>query len=205
VPSEKPASPDRPSASTLAPGFLVASPSLSDPNFAGSLVLMAEHHPEGALGFVVNRAGPITVADVLDGLDGGLRSAAEARGRADAPVLVGGPVQPERLWILFQPGPQAPEEGAVTVGAGVALGGSRELLEALVRAESPGPFTLLLGYAGWAPLQLEHEVAAGAWVPMELHRDLVFEVPLEQRWESAVRRLGLDPSGFLVGGGGASA
>jgi putative transcriptional regulator len=194
-----------PSATALAPGFLVAAPSLADPNFAGSLVLMAEHHPEGALGFVVNRAGPITVADVLDGLDGDLRSAAEARGRGAAPVLVGGPVQPERLWILFRPGPQAPEEGAVTVGAGVALGGSRELLEALVRAESPAPYTLLLGYAGWAPLQLEREVASGAWVPMGLHQDLVFEVPLEQRWESAVRRLGLDPSGFLVGGGGASA
>ncbi len=205
MPSEKPASPESPSASSLAPGFLVASPTLDDPNFAGSLVLMAEHHPEGALGFVVNRAGPITVADVLDGLDGGLRAAAEARGRTDAPVLVGGPVQPERLWILFQPGPHAPEEGAVVVGAGVSLGGSRELLEALVRAEAPRPFALLLGYAGWAPLQLEHEVAAGAWVPMALHQDLVFGVPLEQRWESAVRRLGLDPSGFLVGGGGASA
>jgi putative transcriptional regulator len=183
----------------------VAAPSLRDASFVRTVVLVVEHGDNGSLGFVVNRPGPITVADVLDGLDGGLRSAAEARGRADAPVLVGGPVQPERLWILFQPGPQAPEKGAVTVGAGVALGGSRELLEALVRAEAPGPFALLLGYAGWAPLQLEREVAAGAWVPMELHRDLVFEVPLEHRWESAVRRLGLDPSGFLVGGGGASA
>ena len=195
----------QPSPTGLAPGFLVAAPALADPNFAGSLVLMAEHHPEGALGFVVNRPGPITVADVLQGIDGGLRALAEARGRGRAPVLVGGPVQPERLWILFRPGPHAPEEGAVTVGAGVALGGSRELLEALVRAESPGPFALLLGYAGWAPLQLEREVAAGAWVPMRLHEDLVFEVPLEHRWESAVRRLGLDPSGFMVGGGGASA
>lgn len=191
--------------SALAPGFLVASPTLADPNFAGSLVLMAEHHDEGALGFVVNRPGPIRVADVLGGLDEALRAAAEARGRADAPVLVGGPVQPERLWILFRPGPSAPEEGAVTVGAGVALGGSRELLEALVRAADPGPFTLLLGYAGWAPLQLEHEVAGGAWVPMALHSDLVFETPLEHRWETAVRRLGLDPLGFMVGGGGASA
>ena len=203
--SQEEFTPPPPSATALAPGFLLAAPSLADPNFAGSLVLMAEHHPEGALGFVVNRPGPITVADVLDGLDGDLRTAAEARGRAADPVLVGGPVQPERLWILFQPGPQAPEEGAVTVGAGVALGGSRELLEALVRAKSPGPFTLLLGYAGWAPLQLEREVAAGAWVPMGLHQDLVFRVPFEQRWQSAVRRLGLDPSGFLVGGGGASA
>src|SRR6266540_2883608 len=104
----------QPAASQLAPGFLVAAPALTDPNFAGSLVLMAEHHGEGALGFVVNRPGPLTVADVLGG----------------------GPVQPERLWILFRPGPDAPEEGAVRVSANVALGGSRELLEALVRARA---------------------------------------------------------------------
>jgi putative transcriptional regulator len=193
------------SSSTLAPGFLVAAPALADPNFSGTLVLMAEHHAEGAFGFVVNRPGPIRVADVLGGLDEELRAKAEERGWADAPVLVGGPVDPERLWILFRPGPSAPEEGAVTVGVGVALGTSRALLEALVRARNPGPVALLLGYAGWAPLQLEREVAAGAWVPTGLHSDLVFETPPEQRWETAVRRLGLDPHGFMVGGGGASA
>jgi putative transcriptional regulator len=190
---------------TLAPGFLVASPSLRDPNFAGALVLVAEHHADGALGFVVNRAGPITVADVLGGLDPVLRARAETAGHGDAPVLVGGPVQPERLWILFRPGPLVPEEGAVRVGPDVALGGSRELLEALVRAPDPGPYLLLLGYAGWAPLQVEQEVVAGAWIPMPLHGDLVLTVPLAQRWETAVRRLGLDPAGFAMGGGGASA
>ncbi|BDG04061.1 YqgE/AlgH family protein [Anaeromyxobacter oryzae] len=194
-----------PAAAGLAPGFLVASPALRDPNFAGSLVLMAEHHGEGALGFVVNRPGPLTVADVLGGLDPALRARADAAGHGADPVLVGGPVQPERLWILFRPGPGVPEEGAVRVGADVALGGSRELLEALVRAAEPGPYLLLLGYAGWAPQQVEHEVAAGAWIPMPLHGDLVLGVPLEQRWETAVRRLGLDPAGFAMGGGGATA
>jgi putative transcriptional regulator len=187
------------------PGFLVAAPALTDPNFAGSLVLMAEHHGEGALGFVVNRPGPISVADVLGGVDEGLRSAAETAGRAGGAVLVGGPVQPERLWILYRPGAVAQIEGeTVRVGDDLALGGSRELLESLVRA--PGaPFLLLLGYAGWAPMQVEKEVAAGAWVPMPLASDLVLDVPLEKRWETAVRRLGLDPGEFLVGGGGAQA
>ena len=190
----------------LAPGFLVAAPALSDPNFAGSLVLMAEHHGGGALGFVVNRPGPITVADVLGGVDADLRRTAEALGRAGAPVLVGGPVQPERLWILFRPRPgMAVTAGeSVKVGEGLALGGSRELLESLVRA--PGePFILLLGYAGWAPMQVEKEIAAGAWVPMPVAPDLVFDVPLDKRWDTAVRRLGLDPGEFLVGGGGAQA
>jgi putative transcriptional regulator len=194
----------RPVPPGLAPGFLVAAPALADPNFAGSLVLMAEHHGEGALGFVVNRPAPITVAEVLGGLDEGLRRDAESAGRAGGAVLVGGPVQPERLWILSRRVTGADLPGAVAVGEELALGGSRDLLESLVRR--PGdPFVLLLGYAGWAPMQAENEIAAGAWVPMPLASDLVFEVPLEKRWTEAVRRLGLDPGEFLVGGGGARA
>src|SRR5512142_3267182 len=106
----------RPTPAGLAPGFLVASPTLRDPNFAGSLVLVAEHHGEGALGFVVNRPAPLAVADVLEGIDEGLRRAAEATGRAGGIVLVGGPVQPERLWILFRPRAGADLTGAVGVG-----------------------------------------------------------------------------------------
>jgi putative transcriptional regulator len=192
--------------SALAPGLLVAAPALTDPNFAGSIVLMAEHHGEGALGFVLNRTAPLDVKELLGGVDADLRAAAEAAGRADGPVLVGGPVQPERLWILFRPEPDRalPEGEVVQVGDDLALGGSRELLESLVRA--PGEaFQLLLGYAGWAPMQAEKEVASGAWVPMPVASDLLFEVPLEKRWETAVRRLGLDPGEFLVGGGGAQA
>jgi putative transcriptional regulator len=191
-------------ATRLAPGLLVASPTLADPNFAGSLVLMAEHHDEGALGFVVNRAAPIAIADVLSGIDPALRRTAEAAGRAEGQVLVGGPVNPERLWILYRPGRLELAADAVALANGIALGGSRELLEAVVGADV-GPFLLLLGYAGWAPLQVEGEVAAGAWVPLPLHEELVFGTPLEARWDLAVRRLGLDPGGFVVGGGGAQA
>lgn len=189
----------------LAPGFLVASPTLADPNFDGSLVLMAEHHGEGALGFVVNRPGPIAVADVLRGLDRGLAEAAASSGRLGGQVLVGGPVSPERLWILHRPGAVPVEEGAVRVGDALALGGSRELLEALVRAPAAPPFVLILGYAGWAPMQVEQEVAAGAWIPLPFEEGLVWDVPHEARWETAVRRLGLTPGGFMVGGGGAQA
>jgi putative transcriptional regulator len=197
---------EKPAPAGLAPGFLVAAPALSDPNFAGSLVLMAEHHGEGALGFVVNRPGPLTVAELLGGVDVDLRRAAEAAGRADGPVLVGGPVQPERLWILFRlrPGEGVTAGESVKVGEDLALGGSRDLLEALVRGPG-GPFTLLLGYAGWAPMQVEKEISAGAWVPMPIATDLVFDVPVDKRWDTAVRRLGLDPGEFLVGGGGAQA
>jgi len=189
----------------LAPGLLVAAPGLADPNFAGSVVLMAEHQGEGALGLVVNKPGSITVAEVLAGVDPDLRRAAESAGRAGGQVLVGGPVAPERLWIVYRPGAVPVDEDALRVADGVALGGSRELLEALVRRSDGDPFLLVLGYAGWGPGQVEGEIGQGAWVPMSLDGDLVFDVPFEQRWDVAVRRLGLEPGGFLVGGGGAQA
>jgi putative transcriptional regulator len=157
---------------------------------------MAEHQGEGSLGFVVNRAAPVAVGDVLREVDADLHRVARDAGRADGPVLVGGPVSPERLWILYRPGAIPVEEGGLAVGDGMALGGSRELLDRVVRG--PVPFVLLLGYAGWAPLQVEQEVASGAWIPLALHEDLVFDIPLEQRWEVAVRRLGLEPGGFLA-------
>ncbi len=191
--------------SGLAPGFLVAAPGLGDPNFARSLVLMAEHKPEGSLGFVVNRPSRVTMAEVLEQVDPALRAEAERNGRAHAPVMVGGPVQPERLWILYRPDSVPAEQGGVVLAGAVAVGGSRELLEALVRAPAPGPFLLLLGYSGWGPLQVEREVGAGGWIPLPFEESLVFDVPLEARWDEAVKRLGLTPGGFSVSGGGAQA
>jgi len=191
--------------SGLAPGFLVAAPGLQDPNFARSLVLMAEHRPEGSLGFVVNRPSRVTVGDVLEQVDPGLRAEAERSHLAHATVMVGGPVQPERLWILHRPDSVPAEEGGVVLAGALAVGGSRELLEALVRAPTPGRFLLLLGYAGWGPLQVEREVGAGGWIPLPFMESLVFDVPLAERWDEAVKRLGLTPGGFSVSGGGAQA
>ena len=191
--------------SGLAPGFLVASPTLRDPHFDGALVLMAQHSAEGALGWVVNRPAPVRCADLLQAVDPELRAAARAVGRDRAPVLLGGPVQPERLWVLWKPGVVPAGEEELAIGRRLAVGGSRALLDAVVRNDDAGPYLLILGYAGWGPMQVEGEVAQGAWIPLGLAEDLVLAVPHEQRWAEAVRRLGLDPGGFAMGGGGAKA
>lgn len=189
----------------LAPGFLVASPSLRDPNFNGSLVLMARHDPEGSLGFVVNRAASVRSGDVLQAVDPAMRAISRAVGRDQVPVLAGGPVQPERLWILWRPGVVPAGEEDLRVTGGMAVGGSKALLEAVASNDDAGPYQLLLGYAGWGPMQVESEVAAGAWIPLGFMEDLIFEIPMEERWDEAVRRLGLPPGGFTVGSGGAMA
>jgi putative transcriptional regulator len=189
----------------LAPGLLVASPALGDPNFHGSLVLMAEHSAEGSFGLVVNRPSPLSVRELLTTVSEELGSAAAKAGRDAGQVLIGGPVDPERLWILHRSSAPPAEEVGEWLGPGVALGGSRALLEKLVTTPDAGPFHLLLGYAGWGPLQLESEVTQGAWIPLPLHDDLALGLPIEERWEAAVRRLGLEPGGFMVSGGGAKA
>lgn len=188
-------------ASGLAPGFLVASPALQDPNFRGSLVLMAEHSAEGSFGLVINRPSPLSVRELLTTVSEELGDAAAKAGRDGGQVLFGGPVDPERLWILHRPGEAPHEEDGERLGPGVALGGSRALLERLASAADAGPFFLVLGYAGWGPLQLESEVTHGSWIPLALEHDLALELPLEARWDAAVRRLGLEPAGFMSGGG----
>jgi len=187
--------------SGLAPGFLVASPALEDPNFRGSLVLMAEHTPEGSFGLVVNRPSPLSVRDLLATVSAELGEAAAKAGRDGGQVLVGGPVDTERLWILHRPGAAADDEEGEQLAPGVALGGSRALLERLARAPDAGPYLLLLGYAGWGPLQLEAEVTQGSWMPLPLEQGLALDLPLDVRWEEAIRRLGLEPAGFMSGGG----
>ncbi len=181
--------------SGLAPGFLVSSPALNDPNFRSSLVLMAEHSAEGAFGLVVNRPSALSVKELLATVSAELGEAAAKAGRDGGHVLFGGPVDPERLWILHRPGSGLPADQAELLGPGVALGGSRALLERLARTADAGPYHLLLGYAGWGPLQLESEVTQGSWIPLAL------DLPLEERWEEAVRRLGLEKAGLVSGGG----
>jgi putative transcriptional regulator len=187
--------------SGLAPGFLVASPALHDPNFRGSLVLMAEHSQEGAFGLVVNRPSPLSVRDLLVTVSEELGEAAAKAGRDGGQVLFGGPVDPERLWILHRTGAATGDDEGAQLGSGVALGGSRALLEKLARTPETGPFLLLLGYAGWGPLQVEAEVTQGSWIPLALDGDLALDLPLEERWEEAVHRLGLEKAGMVSGGG----
>ncbi|HQR29531.1 MAG TPA: YqgE/AlgH family protein [Anaeromyxobacteraceae bacterium] len=193
------------SASHLAPGYLVAAPGLRDPNFAGSLVLMTGHRRDGAMGFVVNRPAPMTVAGMLGAVDAALGGLARSSALAGQPVLVGGPVSPEQVWLLYRRGAAGEDDDAIRVGRRFAVGSSRPVLEAILRGADAGPVQLFVGYAGWAPLQLETEISQGSWVPLGFDEDLVTTVPVADRWATAVRRLGLDPGGFLVGGGGAMA
>jgi putative transcriptional regulator len=196
---------DSPLEVSVAPGFIISGPQLQDPNFARTLVLMAQHSEEGALGFVVNRPASIGLETLLENIDTDLAKLAREAGLSDHDVLVGGPVQPTAVWLLFEQRPDEPEEDILPVGDVLAVGATRQLLEDFVSGKRPGPFHVVLGYAGWGPGQLEMETHSGAWLPLDLAEDLVFEIPFADRWSEALRRLGLPPGGFLISGPGAEA
>ena len=167
---------------------------------------MTGHRKAGAMGFVVNRPAPISAAEMLASVDGRLGGLARASEHGQRPVLVGGPVAPEQVWVLYRRGSAGDDEDAIRVGRNLAVGSSRPVLESILSKDGPGPVQLFIGYAGWAPMQLETEIAQGSWVPSRLRRGAGDDrARTPTGGSAAVRRLGLDPTGFIVGGGGAMA
>ena len=183
--------------SQLAPGFLVAAPSLLDPNFKRSVVLLVDHGPKGSLGFVVNRPAQVRMRAMIERL--GL--SVEESPQLDASVLIGGPVAPQTGWIVFEQQRElaaASSEEIVQVSDRLAVSASRELLEQLVVRPGPERMLLVLGYAGWGEGQLDAEIAQGAWIPVDFDERIVFDTPFEDRWSSALRILGIDPARLSV-------
>lgn len=176
-------------ASELSPGFLVASPSLLDPNFARSVVLLVDHRSEGSLGFVVNRPAEIPFSSVVEEL--GLPR--PDAGPPSIPVMVGGPVSPHTGWLVMGDGDTMEEPGTIRVNEGIHISASREKLEDLARNASARRHLLVLGYAGWGAGQLDEEIKQGAWIPVDLDETVIFDTPFDGRWQAALQCAGLDP------------
>jgi putative transcriptional regulator len=181
---------------SLAPGFLIASPPLGDPNFDRTVVLLAIHNEDGALGFVVNRTAPLTLGELFE-------QAGYSKGRDDeASVWFGGPVQPESGWVVVEDPSLEPGDGIIGVGERLRVTSSREAFDVLADDIDRGVAKekrrmVMLGYSGWAPSQLEGEIARGAWLPVPLDEAILFDVAPEQRWEAAYALLGLTPTNVM--------
>ena len=178
---------------SLAPALLLSMPQLVDPNFAKTVVLLCEHAPEGAFGLVVNRPSEVDAASAVN-----LEPPVEHAN--DLPLLVGGPVEPQRGWILTASAPDGVE--ARPLGAGLYLSASPVLLRrVLTMRPLPRRTHVLAGYAGWGPGQLDAELAESAWLIIPVELDLIFEIPANGAWETAIRRLGADPHLLQMGHG----
>lgn len=184
-----------PAMATIAPGFVVATPALTDPNFERSVVLLVEHGATGSLGFVINRRAPFTFASIAPAL--GIASSS-----IEIDLLTGGPVAPETGWILYDPRTGSGDFGgdSLEIGEGLAITTSRRALEALGGPGAPTKRALLLGYAGWGEGQLSSEFQEGVWLPTTLDSSVVFDVPASERWARVLRDAGIDPARISSGG-----
>ena len=168
-------------------------PQMADPNFARTVVLLCDYTDEGAFGLVVNRQMEEPAWTLI-------KTEPPVRVDPDLRLWIGGPVDPQRTWVLMSEaqGPDDEQE----ICPGVLLSASKELTLQLLQMPPSTRTRVLVGYAGWEAGQLDREIAASAWLTMEVDPSLIFNVPPEQMWETALRRLGADPAGLQIAGGG---
>ena len=172
-------------AESFEPTLLVSMPQLQDPNFARAVVLLCDFVPDGAFGLVLNRPTDMPASSMVK------LEPAVTQGNT-LPLCIGGPVEPQRGWILLA---DVPEESEYrTICEGVYLSTSPTLLRRVLTASPPPRARVLAGYAGWGPGQLDEELAQSAWLIGKIDVDLVFDVDPQSMWETAIRRLGADPS-----------
>src|SRR5215208_2476801 len=174
------------------PRLLLSMPQLQDPNFAKTVVLLCDFLAEGAFGLVLNRptdSAAVTMVRLDPPVEQG----------NTLPLLTGGPVEPDRGWILLGEEPSGAEYR--TIVDGLYLSTSPMLLRRVLEAR-PAPRALVLaGYAGWGPGQLDEELAQSAWLMCDVDADIVFDTDASAMWEIAIRRLGADPSALQMSHG----
>jgi len=168
--------------------FLIAMPSMADPNFEGAVVYVCEHGDNGALGLVINRPTDLTLEHLFHKIDLKLEIAPWRH----TPVFFGGPVQSERGFVLHQP--SGDYGSSLSVGDGISLTTSKDVLEAVAHGTGPSRMLVTLGYSGWGKGQLESEISDNAWLTVAATPEIIFETPAELRFGAALKLLGIDPT-----------
>ncbi|OIM98067.1 hypothetical protein BFR57_10135 [Idiomarina sp. MD25a] len=167
--------------------FLIATPSMNDPLFRRSVTYICEHNEDGAMGLIINQPAELTVNSLLDKLEIVYPDSADS---LKGPVYQGGPVGQERGFVIHPP--QQNWRSSLKLSDEIMVTTSRDILEALGSSAAPLQFLLTLGYAGWEAGQLEQELAENAWLAIPADPEILFNTPINQRWEKATKQLGFD-------------
>ena len=179
--------------SFLAGKLLVATPSIGDPRFDRSVILMCDHSAEHAMGIVLNKPiDGLNLPELLEQLE--IDGAQDA---ADLPVLLGGPVDWDRGFVVHTPDFNT-AESTLPIGPGLCLTATKDVLEAIASPRPPRHSLVALGYAGWGGGQLEDELAANAWLVTDPEPGLIFDTPNSAKWERALDQLGVTPEHLSV-------
>ncbi len=172
--------------------FLIAMPGMADDNFSGSVIYLCEHNDKGALGLVINK--PIDIK--LRSLFAKVELSLERDDLADEPVFFGGPVQTERGFVLHEkvPGDDLPGyNSTLSVPGGLEMTTSKDVLEAISAGAGPKRVLVTLGYSGWSAGQLEAEIGRNGWLTVDATPEVIFDTPIELRYDRAIALLGIDP------------
>lgn len=167
-------------------------PQLQDPNFARTVVLLCEHAPDGAFGLVLNRPTDVAAATAVR-LE---PPVAEGNGMR---LWIGGPVEPQRGWIIMDSEPEGVD--ARQIAEGVYLSSSPLVLRRVLESDPQPRARVLAGYAGWGPGQLDGELGESSWLITDVQPDLIFDVAPALMWETALRRMGADPTALQMSRG----
>ncbi|MDI6747615.1 MAG: YqgE/AlgH family protein [Rhodocyclaceae bacterium] len=175
---------------SLANHFLIAMPAMTDPNFARTLTYLCEHNAGGALGIIVNRPLDLSLGTLFERVNIPLTPGETESKYRDLPVFFGGPVQPERGFVLHRPA--GSWQSTLNVTSEIGLTSSRDILQAMSSDGEPSEILMSLGYSGWAAGQLEWELSQNAWLTVPADPAIIFNLPAEERLPAAMQLLGVD-------------
>lgn len=165
--------------------FLIAMPGLNDSSFAHTVTYICEHSDKGAMGVVINSATPMQLKEIFAQME--LNDVSQ---EGEQIIMAGGPVQPERGFVLHPSGSKW--QSTLEVSPDISLTASRDIIVALAEGRGPKQFLITLGYAGWGEGQLEAEIASNSWLTVPADKTIIFDTPFEQRWTAAAQALGID-------------
>jgi len=171
--------------------FLIAMPGMADDTFAGAVVYLCEHSEKGALGLVINKPIDIKLRNLFEKVELSL----ERKDLAEQPVYFGGPVQTERGFVLHEKmgGEESPYSSTLTIPGGLEMTTSKDVLEAMSNGAGPRRVLVTLGYSGWDAGQLEDEIGRNGWLNVNAVPEVIFDTPIDQRYDRALGLLGIDP------------
>ncbi len=172
--------------------FLIAMPGMADDNFSRSVIYLCEHTQNGALGLVINKPIDIKLKNLFEKVELSL----DREELAELPVFFGGPVQTERGFVLHDKlgSDASPYNSTLSIpGGGLEMTTSKDVLEALSHGAGPKRIHVTLGYSGWSAGQLEDELGRNGWLTVDADPAVIFDTPIDERYDRALALLGFDP------------
>ena len=166
--------------------FIIAMPTLADPNFFHTVTYLCQHNEEGALGIIINRPSEMKLGEICEQMHISYQSDTIA----NIPVFIGGPVHQERGFVLHTTG--GVWDVTMVVSETISLTTSRDIIEAIAANKGPEQFLIALGYAGWGVGQLEKEMLENAWLNTPSGKHIIFDTPIDNRWQAAGSQIGID-------------